>query len=329
MYVDGTIPETCAKCGFDSRRWRLRDAADLFESLGWWWERATAGFDDEALNQRPAPAVWSALEYGLHTALAVAAVRTEVEQILSQQDCVLIEDFDIGDATDDNWVEIDRSSTLRDLTREGGAMAAVARRRRAPWGNVGWFDESAVQAEAYLIHDLHDASHHFFDTALGLSAVAGTQRDEGRVAQINSSDGSVPKFPVREAAITGEGLLGDRQRDRKHHGRPFQSVCLWSADVIGEIAGLGHPIAAGCAGENLTLTGLEWATMRPGTLLRIGDALVELSFPATPCHKQSQWFADGDFARISFEVNPQWARWYGWVRAPGKISVGAPAIVGS
>lgn len=326
--MDGTRPETCSKCGFDSRRWRLRDAADLFESLGWWWEHATARFDDQVLNRRPAPAVWSALEYGLHTALAVAVIRIEVEQILDQMDRVLIEDFDIGDATEHNWAEIDRSSMLRDLTREGRAMAALARRRHAQWGNVGWFGESTVQAEAYLIHDVHDASHHFFDTARGLSALAGDMGGEGRLAQINLSDGGVPKLPARDATITFDGLLGDRQQDRKHHGRPFQAVCLWSAEVIDQLAGLGHPIAAGCAGENLTLTGLDWATMRPGTLLRIGEALIELSFPATPCHKQSHWFADGDPATISFDVNPKWTRWYGWVREPAEISVGAPVTIG-
>lgn len=327
--VDGTRPETCSKCGFDSRRWQLRDAADLFESLGWWWAHATAVFDDDALNRRPAPAVWSALEYGLHTALAVAVIRRSVEQILADNDCTLMGDFDIGDATDDNWAAIDRGLTLRDLEREGSAMAALARSRQARWDNVGRSDATAVQARAYLIHDVHDASHHFFDTALGLSALAADTGGEGRLAQINVSDGGVPKLSVRKASATSHGVSGDRQHDRKHHGRPFQAVCLWSTEVIEQLAGLGHPIAPACAGENFTLAGFDWAAMRPGTLLRIGDALIELSFPATPCRKQSRWFSDGDFSRISFDVNPQWARWYGWVREPADIRAGAPAVIGA
>ena len=327
--VDGTRPETCSKCGFDSRHWRLSDAADVFDSLGWWWEHATAGFDNAILNRRPAPGVWSALEYGLHTALAVAVIRRSVERILDCDGCELADDFDIGDATDDNWAAIERSATLRDLTREGIAMASVARRRDARWTNVGWFEGSAVQAESYLIHDAHDASHHFFDTARGLSAFAGDTGHEGRLARINVSDGGVPKLSVREASLTVTGLSGDRQADRKHHGRTFQAVCLWSAEVIEELAGLGHPIAPGYAGENFTVAGLDWAAMRPGTLIRLGNALVELSFPATPCGKQSRWFSDGDHSRISFELNPRWTRWYGWVREPAAVRADAPVTVGA
>jgi MOSC domain-containing protein YiiM len=326
--VDGTRPETCAKCGFDSRQWRLRDAADIFEDLGWWWAHATTGFGDDALNRRPAPAVWSVLEYGLHTALAMAVIRTSVEEILADNGRVLLDDFDIGHATDDNWAPVDRASTLGDLAREGAAMAAVAERREAPWSNVGWFDGAAVQAEAYLVHDVHDASHHFFDTARGLAPLAVDAGREGRLAQISLSDGGVPKLPVRDASVAAEGVSGDRQADRKHHGRPFQAVCLWSSDVIEELVGFGHPIAPGYAGENFTLAGLDWSAIRPGTLLRVGEALIELSFPAVPCHNQSQWFSDGDYSRIAFEVNPQWVRWYGWVREPANVRAGAPVIVG-
>lgn len=326
--MDGTWPEICGQCGFDSRRWRLPDAADLFEHLGWWWTHATAGLDEDVLNRRPAPAVWSALEYGLHTALAVAVIRRSVEQILAHDGCDLVEDFDIGDATEGNWARIDRARTLDDLTREGAEMAALARRRQAPWDNLGRSDGEVVQARAYLIHDVHDASHHFLDAARGLGALGAANAGEGRLARINVSAGGVPKLSVAGADLTPTGLEGDRQRDRKHHGRPFQAVCLWSAEVIDELAGLGHPIAPGYAGENLTITGLDWAAMRPGTLLRLGDALIELSFPATPCRNQSRWFTGGDYTVISFDANPRWARWYGWVRRPGQLRVGTPVIVG-
>lgn len=326
--MDGTRAETCTGCGFDSRRWLLRDAANVFENLGWWWAQATAGFGDDELNRRPAPSVWSPLEYGVHTALAMAVIRISVEEILANNGCILLDDFDIGEATDQNWAAVDRASTLGDLDREGTEMAAVAARRDAPWGNVGWSEGSAVQAEAYVIHDVHDLSHHFFDAARGIAALAGDAGRDGRLARINVSDGGVPKLSVPKASVAFEGVSGDHQRNRKHHGRPFQAVCVWSADVIEELAGSGHQIAPGCAGENLTITGLDWSAMRPGTLLRVGDALIELSFPAIPCHNQAQWFSDGDYSRISFETNPQWARWYGWVREPADVREGAPVIVG-
>jgi len=36
-------PETCAECGFDSRAWKVRDAASLLGALGMWWRLATDG----------------------------------------------------------------------------------------------------------------------------------------------------------------------------------------------------------------------------------------------------------------------------------------------
>jgi MOSC domain-containing protein YiiM len=317
----------CSKCGFDSRRWRLRDAATLFGELGWWWERATYGFSADDLNRRPAPAVWSVLEYGLHTALAAAVIRVEVQAILAEDGCTPGVEFDIGDATVDNWVPLDRQATLVDLEREGAASAALAGRREAPWANVGYFGNDTLQAEGYLIHDAHDASHHMMDVSRGLAALSRKPATEGRLLQLNVSDGGVPKRPVERAAVTAGGIAGDRQRDRKHHGRPFQAVCLWSADVIDELAAAGHPIGPGCAGENLTLRGVDWRSLRPGVLVRVGEALVELSFPAVPCHNQTPWFSDGDFSRIDYRVNPQWARWYGWVREPGEARAGDRVLV--
>ena len=168
------------------------------------------------------------------------------------------------------------------------------------------------------------------DVARGLAAIgSGTPPGEGSVVQVNVSGGGVPKTPVPGAAVGRWGVEGDTQADTKHHGRPFQAVCLWSADVIDHLAGQGHPIAPGCAGENVTVAGLDWASMRSGTRMRVGTALVELSYPAVPCQKQTRWFADGDFNRISHDRNPHWARWYGWVRGPGAVRPGDPVVVGA
>jgi MOSC domain-containing protein YiiM len=39
----------------------------------------------------------------------------------------------------------------------------------------------------------------------------------------------------------------------------WQALCLWSADVIGEFARAGHAIRPGAAGENIIVTGIDWA----------------------------------------------------------------------
>jgi MOSC domain-containing protein YiiM len=62
-------------------------------------------------------------------------------------------------------------------------------------------------------------------------------------------------------------------------------------------------------------------------VVRVGGATAEISFPATPCKKQTRWFADGDFRRIDYDRNPQWVRWYAWVREPGRVAEGDAVVV--
>lgn len=162
---------------------------------------------------------------------------------------------------------------------------------------------------------------------LGLGAKFAGRGRPGRVAQINTSAGGVPKTAVDHVEVNTDGLAGDLQADRDHHGRPFQAVCLWSTDAVRELAAAGHPITAGSVGENLTIEGLDWLTLRPATRLRVGSALLELSYPAVPCQKQAQWFVDGDFSRLAHENNPQWTRWYAWVREPGSAASGDEVVI--
>jgi len=326
--MDGVSPETCAECGFDSQRWRVYDAGTLFEALGYWWRLATTALEGRDLNRRPAPKVWSVLEYGLHTALVTAVLRTGIEAILAENGVALpAPPADPGVSAESP--DLDASGVVADLEREGHLLAAVTRQRGASWANVGHLPDGAViQAEAALAHAAHDTTHHFMDAGRGLAAVSsGTPRAEGSVVQINVSAGGVPKSPILEGEVGWQGLAEDHQGDHKHHGRPFQALCLWSTEVIDEFASSGHPIAPGSAGENLTLAGVEWASLRPGARVQAGEALLELSFPAVPCQKQALWFADGDFSRISYERSPQWARWYAWVRRPGQVRSGDPVIV--
>ena len=57
-------------------------------------------------------------------------------------------------------------------------------------------------------------------------------RSEGTVVQLSVSPGGLPKLPVDVAEVTWKGMDGDRQATRLHHGRPWQALCIWSAEVI-------------------------------------------------------------------------------------------------
>lgn len=151
-------------------------------------------------------------------------------------------------------------------------------------------------------------------------------RAEGSVAQLNLSDGGLPKTPVERVEVGWRGVVGDRQATRVHHGRPWQALCLWSTEVIDALRSDGHPIAPGLAGENITLTGLPWPDVRAGVRLRIGDVLCEVSAYALPCFQNRPWFKDGEFDVMNHERGDV-SRVYATVLEPGTITVGQPAIL--
>ncbi len=143
------------------------------------------------------------------------------------------------------------------------------------------------------------------------------------VHQINVSDGGVPKLPIERAWVGNRGIDGDRQEDTKHHGSPDQALCLWSLEVITELQAEGHPIEPGNAGENLTIRGLEWSDVNRGDRFFVGDTvLIEITWPAIPCGKNSRWFADQNHRRIHHELHPGDARWYAKVVSGGSIQTG-------
>lgn len=149
----------------------------------------------------------------------------------------------------------------------------------------------------------------------------------GNVVQLSTSSGGVPKLPVTAVDVDLGGIVGDVQRTRRHHGRPFQALCVWSAEVIDELAADGHSIGYGSAGENLTVAGLNWSRVRPGMLLCAGSVRAELSAWATPCAQNARWFSDRDFWRIDASRGPV-SRLYATVLTPGSIAVGDRAVVG-
>ena len=146
------------------------------------------------------------------------------------------------------------------------------------------------------------------------------------VAALHVSDGGVPKLARDHLEIGWSGARGDRQNSRRHHGAPFQALCLWSGELIDVLAADGHPIAPGRAGENVTVRGLPWDEVRPGVRLRIGSVRCEVSSYAVPCRHLAQWFSDGRFDRIHHS-NGALSRVYATVLEPGELSAGDDVLL--
>ena len=122
----------------------------------------------------------------------------------------------------------------------------------------------------------------------------------GRIFQLNSSPGGVPKLAVREAQVTELGLRGDDHNFPDIHGGPERAVCLFSLERILELQAEGHPIFPGAVGENITISGIDWNEVTPGQRLALGnEVLLEITSYTSPCNSIPDSFLDGKSQRIS------------------------------
>jgi len=163
------------------------------------------------------------------------------------------------------------------------------------------------------------------DTQVGIAAIRAGGAGVGRVVQVNTSRGGVPKLPVAQARVDQLGLVGDRHTDTLSHGGPLAAVSLLGVEVIARVAADGHPIAPGTAGENVTTEGIEWGALPIGTRAAIGpELIVELTRHVSPCKTIANNFIDGRFVRLSSKLHPLDTRLYASVVREGTIRPGDP-----
>ncbi len=88
-------------------------------------------------------------------------------------------------------------------------------------------------------------------------------------------------------SVSTEGLEGDGQADRKHHGGENKAVYAYPSEHYpfwrGEMPGVEMPW--GAFGENLSTMGLLEEEICVGDRFRIGEVLLRAVQPREPCYK--------------------------------------------
>lgn len=133
------------------------------------------------------------------------------------------------------------------------------------------------------------------------------------------------KSPVNGRIFLGrEGLIGDAQGDRQHHGGlekalhhyAFDHYAYWLG-VIGERTILDRP---GAFGENLSTAGLTEDEAALGDTFRIGQAVIQISQGRQPCWKLNARF---DVSDMALQVQRTgFTGWYYRVIEDGFIDIG-------
>src|ERR1700744_3973814 len=105
----------------------------------------------------------------------------------------------------------------------------------------------------------------------------------GTLVQVNVSPGGMPKLPVDSPREPKEGVAGDWQTNRKRHGGPDRAVCLFSVELYDDLREEGLDLKWGSIGENFTTYGFDLMSLSPGSLLRVGECLIEITGIRVPC----------------------------------------------
>lgn len=121
-------------------------------------------------------------------------------------------------------------------------------------------------------------------------------------------------------------LSGDGQADRVHHGGPEMAVLVYSAEHYPLWrAELGMPeLPYGAFGENFTVSGLDEATVSIGDTFQVGEALVQVSQPRSPCWKLARrWGVPDLVARVQATGR---SGWYLRVLQEGHVAPGQEMV---
>jgi hypothetical protein len=165
--------EQCDACGFDGRRYRDAALIDAVRALGPTW-RALIGASGPELRVRPAPDVWSALEYAAHSRDITALHVFGVQQALTRDEPTF------GDVAADELIQsaavsygsADPDEVVDALEAEATHLALLADTAGTPaWTRGVTIGDGRRDVRRLLEHALHDSLHHVADVERGLTAL--------------------------------------------------------------------------------------------------------------------------------------------------------------
>ena len=154
----------------------------------------------------------------------------------------------------------------------------------------------------------------------------------GRVLQLNRKsqvpgERGLPKRSVPEVEVRTGGIVGDYNVYRHDEARddPAMAVLIVPKETLDELDREGWPVRPGDLGENVTTQGIAYDEFAPGRRFRVGEALLEISKPCTPCDNLYLLPYVGpergpEFLRVTLDRRG----WYARVLTTGRIRVADP-----
>jgi len=156
------LEQPCEECGFDPAGVAATDLADLIHDNTRGWYGALDGPDAAV---RPAPNIWSALEYACHVRDVHRLFRERLTLMLEQDDPQFANwDQDVT-AVESRYDEQDPATVSVDLVEAAAEAAAIyAGVEGDQWQRPGRRSNGSVfTVETLGVYHLHDVHHHLHD----------------------------------------------------------------------------------------------------------------------------------------------------------------------
>lgn len=110
-----------------------------------------------------------------------------------------------------------------------------------------------------------------------------------KICQINISErGGMPKKPVERASVSFSGVKGDYNEYRMTQlkGDLDSAVLILPLNTIMAYQEDGYDVYPGAMGENFTVNGIDYESIKLGQKYRVGkEVIIEITRPCNPCHK--------------------------------------------
>jgi DinB superfamily len=163
--------ERCEQCGFDGSTYDDGALLAAIDGLGPRWRDALTRAGAE-LRRRPAPEVWSAIEYGAHTRDITALHVFGVEQALTGSEPVFgdIDADALIDSAAASYEAADPDAVANEIAEQATKLAAAARASGpGAWARGLTIGTDRREVRWLLEHALHDSLHHLDDVDRGVA----------------------------------------------------------------------------------------------------------------------------------------------------------------
>lgn len=158
------LDRPCPECGLDLRTLPREELLPRLRDTVTAWEQALGG-PEPGLRARPAPEVWSPLEYGCHVR-DVYALFDERLRLMLTQDHPSYPNWDQDSTAESQRYDEQSPAQVRvELRAAGDALAErLASVRGDAWQRPGRRGDGAVfTVESFARYLLHDPVHHLHD----------------------------------------------------------------------------------------------------------------------------------------------------------------------